>query len=545
MIKKNMKICLNDFCCDNTLYIGAFRHCDSIVIDTRLADQDVKVGFKYGTLSGFSYIFNNKIVNGQLTINTSFLNEDAIVRLQIYDVNGNLLEANGYDCISFDVKLVKGMACDCIIEIGDDISGGTPGNYLIIGPDGTLQDIKPFQVQEGSNVTIDYSDPLRPVISATGGGGGGIPDAPFDSKLYGREDGTWKEISIGSGDIDGNINIGNPNNNSVQIGNDGDAINLNVDIPVEFQTLANTYTGFDYIKDDFSAFLGVLKGLDFAPLGFTDQDIIGTFAVEGDPFNATNPDGVVFLDGIWHDNVTHDVGQQKSVMAFDSDGMHLTLQAQMDREQISLIQGDNAEQNQDIIGNDAEQSQVITGDNAVQISFIQGDNAQQTQKVQGDDGENYRLIEGDDAIIIDRIEGERGAIKREVIDVVSGNSFLEEVNNNAHTTVLDGDYDYTADNFYFKGAAGIRQIVGTTQVVTGGTGFSVRQGQNVSKHSLFTNGNFQLGRNGAYNAINYIESGQKMGFFNAEAVAQQIVPIGSTNDEIIQALQALGLFIES
>ena len=102
-----MKICLNDFCCDNTLYIGAFRHCDSIVIDTGLTDQDVKVAFKYGTLSGFSYIFKSKIVNGQISVNTSFLNEDAIVRVQIYDVNGNLLEANGYDCISFKIKLVK------------------------------------------------------------------------------------------------------------------------------------------------------------------------------------------------------------------------------------------------------------------------------------------------------------------------------------------------------------------------------------------------------------------------------------------------------
>lgn len=39
------------------------------------------------------------------------------------------------------------------------------------------------------------------IVDLTGGGGGGIPEAPADGKLYGRQDKTWKEVKAEGCDI--------------------------------------------------------------------------------------------------------------------------------------------------------------------------------------------------------------------------------------------------------------------------------------------------------------------------------------------------------
>lgn len=44
----------------------------------------------------------------------------------------------------------------------------------------------------GTNVTIDDTDPANPIVSASGGSGG-VPEAPNDGKLYGRESEAWVE----------------------------------------------------------------------------------------------------------------------------------------------------------------------------------------------------------------------------------------------------------------------------------------------------------------------------------------------------------------
>lgn len=61
--------------------------------------------------------------------------------------------------------------------------GYTP---YIISSGGGIQSI-----QEGTNITVDNTDPLNPIVSATGGGGGGIPDAPNDANAYVRSALAW------------------------------------------------------------------------------------------------------------------------------------------------------------------------------------------------------------------------------------------------------------------------------------------------------------------------------------------------------------------
>lgn len=52
----------------------------------------------------------------------------------------------------------------------------------------------------GSPVTKDTVIDQFALIGFTSGGGGGIPDAPSDNKLYGRKNGNWSEVIIPSTD---------------------------------------------------------------------------------------------------------------------------------------------------------------------------------------------------------------------------------------------------------------------------------------------------------------------------------------------------------
>src|ERR1700743_1891487 len=44
-------------------------------------------------------------------------------------------------------------------------------------------------VQAGTNVTVDATDPLNPIVSAAGASG--VPEAPNDGTLYGRKNAAW------------------------------------------------------------------------------------------------------------------------------------------------------------------------------------------------------------------------------------------------------------------------------------------------------------------------------------------------------------------
>ena len=65
-------------------------------------------------------------------------------------------------------------------EKGDKGDTGAKGAD---GKDGAMQ------YEAGENITIEGN-----VISATGGGSGGIPEAPIDDILYGRKNGTWEKV---------------------------------------------------------------------------------------------------------------------------------------------------------------------------------------------------------------------------------------------------------------------------------------------------------------------------------------------------------------
>lgn len=69
-------------------------------------------------------------------------------------------------------------------------------------------DSKLSNVLAGSNISIDYGDPANPIISSTASGG--VPEAPNDGKQYGRESLSWTEISIPppGGTINGSISNG-------------------------------------------------------------------------------------------------------------------------------------------------------------------------------------------------------------------------------------------------------------------------------------------------------------------------------------------------
>ena len=41
--------------------------------------------------------------------------------------------------------------------------------------------------------------PTRFLLGGTGGGGGGIPEAPLDNKIYGRINAGWQEVPSGGG----------------------------------------------------------------------------------------------------------------------------------------------------------------------------------------------------------------------------------------------------------------------------------------------------------------------------------------------------------
>jgi hypothetical protein len=150
-----------------------------------------------------------------------------------------------------------------------------------------------FGVVAGNNITIDNSNIKFPIINASGGGG-----STYFAKngIYINSD----TIKLG-GNITEDTKLDNPNSKSIQIGSDGDAMNLNVVPPFPYSGLISSYSGYDYRSAEYMSFIGVLKGLNFAPLGFSNQDMVGTFTITGNPFDSIYPDGSIMIDGVWEE----------------------------------------------------------------------------------------------------------------------------------------------------------------------------------------------------------------------------------------------------
>ena len=164
-------------------------------------------------------------------------------------------------------------------------------------------------------------------------------------------------IKLG-GNITEDTDIPNPDNKFFRVGNPGDAINLNANIPIEFGDFALTYTGFDYVSGTHQSFSGILKGVTFAPLDMEDIDIVGTFTIAGDPFNVTTPDGQIFIDGIWYDE--GEVVMNKIVLNFTTSGISMNVNRHSKTEQSSYYEGNNGILNDYIKGDNGKLNRGIT-----------------------------------------------------------------------------------------------------------------------------------------------------------------------------------------
>jgi hypothetical protein len=296
-----------------------------------------------------------------------------------------------------------------------------------------------FGVVAGNNITIDNSNIKFPIINASGGGG----------STYLAKNGIYIDsdtIKLG-GNITEDTKLDNPNSKSIQIGSDGDAMNLNVVPPIEFNEFLASFSGFDYQDEHMKTVFGIIKDIVFQDFGFDSTTMVGSFTIAGNPFDSISPDGSIFIDGIFYDSESDIVGQKKFIITFLGGDLTLTANEQSDLDQII-----------NIVGNYANQSQVIEGNNATQDKIIIGNNATQYQAIQGEDG----------------------VITRQVLDSANGNYFTETITASKIVTVVD-----------------------TAQI-----------------------------------------KAQIIGFFDSIGVSQPLVPLGSSTNDVITALQSLGLFRE-
>jgi hypothetical protein len=138
------------------------------------------------------------------------------------------------------------------------------------------------------------------------------------------------------------------------------------------------------------SFIGILKGLNFAPLGFSNQDMVGTFTIVGNPFDSIYPDGSVMIDGVWE--LGGQVAMNKLVFTFLGSDITFNIISMSEIENTEEIEGDNAFQLKSIVGDNGNQTQSIEGDNANQQFIIEGDNANQIQLIKGENGKITRSI---------------------------------------------------------------------------------------------------------------------------------------------------------
>ena len=349
-----------------------------------------------------------------------------------------------------------------------------------------------FGIVAGTNITIDNSNIKFPIISSSGGGG-----SSYSAKngIYINSD----TIKLG-GNITENTKLDNPNSKSVQIGSDGDAMNLNVVPPFPYSGLISSYSGYDYRSAEYMSFIGVLKSLNFAPFGFVNQDMVGTFTIVGNPFDSIFPDGSVMVDGVWE--LGGQVAMGKFVFTFL--GSDITFNT------ISMSEIENTEE--------------IEGDNAYQLKSIEGDNALQLQLIEGNNATQKQLIIGDNASQLQSINGEDGKITRLIIDSVNNANAKEEITSTSYL-------------FYGEKVVGSDTIKASNSISPDGFVREFKNGSIVGRESI-TDTKYEM------QVDTILLKAQIQGFFNSTGIAQPLVPLGSSTNDVIQALQNLGLFRE-
>ena len=183
-------------CCTKTYNLGCFNNCSIIAVGLCENSGTYNGIFTYGNIS--TTITVTAIVNEPFLFDLSLLNENATFTLAIYDENENqitlTIDSVDYDCFKVktqvdSVKVTQGTIIGCtpmckeiydpndentavlftVAVDGTTITGdGTAGNPLIAiggGGGGGIESIV-----AGDNITIDNTDPLNPIVIATGGG---------------------------------------------------------------------------------------------------------------------------------------------------------------------------------------------------------------------------------------------------------------------------------------------------------------------------------------------------------------------------------------
>jgi hypothetical protein len=349
-------------------------------------------------------------------------------------------------------------------------------------------------------------------------------------------------IKLG-GNITENTKLDNPNSKSIQIGSDGDAMNLNVVPPFPYSGLISTYSGYDYTSAEYSSFIGILKGLNFAPFGFVNQDMVGTFTIVGNPFDSIYPDGSIMIDGLWEDGGA--VAMNKLVFTFLGSDITFNTISMSEIENTEEIEGDNAYQLKSIVGDNGNQTQSIEGNNANQQSIIIGDSAKVSAIINGGDGEISRLIidSVNNARALEKITstsylfyGEKvvGSDTISESNSISPNGFVREFRSGSLT-----NRDTLNENMYKVEAGNI-----TLKLDSNGLNY----GQDYSPFNL-SNGVIKYEYSGVTDTLTlkpvYLKINPTfLGFYNKEPILQPILPLGSSTDDVIQVLQNLGLVRE-
>ena len=407
----------------------------------------------------------------------------------------------------------------------------TPATYTI---NGVLQSNKDTCVKYLSLAT---SLKLEYLISNISSGGGG--------STYLAKNGIYIDsdtIKLG-GNITENTKLDNPNSKSIQIGSDGDAMNLNVVPPFPYSGLISSYSGYDYRSAEYMSFIGVLKGLNFPDLGFINQDMVGNFTIVGNPFDSIFPDGSVMIDGVWE--LGGQVAMSKLVFTFLGSDITFNIISMSEIENTEEIEGNNAFQLKSIEGDNGEQSQSIEGDNGIQVQSIEGDNASQAQLIKGEDGKISRSIidSVNNANAKEEITstsylfyGEKvvGSDTIKASNSISPDGFVREFQSGSivnRDTLNENMYKVEAGNITLKlDSTGLNY--GTTLSPFNLSGGAIKYEFNGVMDTLTLNG--------SYLKINPV----LLGFYNKEPIFQPVLPLGSSTDDVIQVLQNLGLVRE-
>jgi len=398
--------------------------------------------------------------------------------------------------------------------------------------------------------TVDYilgvneSSSINPLIkkytlfrTPISGGGGG--------STYFAKNGVYIDsdtIKLG-GNITEDTKLDNPNSKSIQIGSDGDAINLNVVPPFPYSGLISSYSGYDYRSAEYMSFIGILKGLNFAPFGFVNQDMVGTFTIVGNPFDSIYPDGSVMVDGVWE--LGGQVAMNKLVFTFSGSDITFNTISMSEIENTEEIEGDNAFQLKSIVGDNGNQAQLIEGNNANQRSIIRGDSAHVSTTINGENGKITRSINDsiNNANAKEEITSTSylfsglkvvGSDTIEASNSISPNGFVREFKSGSLTNT-----DTLNENMYKVEAGGITLKLDSTGLNYGITASPFNLSGGVIKYE-YSGVTDTLTLKPVYLKINPTF----LGFYNKEPILQPILPLGSSTDDVIQVLQNLGLVRE-